>query len=359
MSAVGLDFGSGLSAYGKIIREAAEARRRQEQQEFQNMLAGQQSAYNYGYDSEDVQYMSIPGVADLLSDGRSPDGVDGPLANYDPNNPYPPQSADDIEADFLMEQLNQGTVENPTRKLPTGPRVTGTKGANDAPPPAGTEYKKGGTQAISSTDVAKSKENLSGLNEDEKKQQQEMSQMFDNEIESIISHAQESGLVRGNKVHPFIARQVQKLREQKFKAMAGQGRSLYEMALLADIKQRGKPAKTGSTRAPKDPTIALQRKVNTLNKLLTTRPKAPSGIMQGSKRLQDDYMKSLEAWKTENFDVLSAIEDIRRQMAGQPPKERADAKGKTVKYKGERYSIEDFKKKFPEVYEKNKAKFGG
>jgi len=185
---------------------------------------------------------SLPGQVQ-----REPSGAQGPLASYGPNNPYP---SDDMEANFLAQQLSQGTVENPTSRLPTGPRVTGTQGANDARPPAGTQYQQGGLMSSKALKEFEAKmRDLEAIKARRSKatsatQEATSAPQEDNFVKSMVQEALVSGRAKMDTngrvlVHPELAAQIKEMKMLQFKNSMKSGESsLFNTLLENAFKQK-------------------------------------------------------------------------------------------------------------------------
>jgi hypothetical protein len=354
MSFRGLDLSPGFGQWADVMREADAEKRAMADRGLKSKIMEQEAALNFGYDSPNVDYIPVsrPGMGGM---NREPQG-----AIFDDYPSFPGAKGDAAEAAFLSEQLGQGTVENPTRKLPTGPRVTGTKGAVDAPPPKGTKYSKGGLMGKAVDDVIKTgpakAKAVSGALKSERNT--ELSDVFDEEIQRVIDVAEQTGRMREGKVHPQVYKQIQQLQEMKFKAMIDSGKSSFEQKMMElmmkgayqkDNQRPQNPPKTPVDPAVKNTLDALKGQIKGFerdNFAAMMNPLTPDDLRK--KSILDQVYLQLSAGQISPQQAL--------QMAGmstgtsvEPPKGTAKAEdpnaGKKL-YNGKWYTKEEFKKEF-------------
>jgi len=293
---------------------------------------------------------SLPGQVQ-----REPSGAQGPLASYGPNNPYP---SDDMEANFLAQQLSQGTVENPTSRLPTGPRVTGTQGANDARPPAGTQYQQGGLMSSKALKEFEAKMiDLEAIKARRSKatsalQEGTSAPQEDNFVKSMVQEALVSGRAKMDTngrvlVHPELAAQIKEMKMLQFKNSMKSGESSLFNTLLENAFKQKDPVPP-RPRAPSMPPSEknvwsqisdVQRKILDLPKLAgDLRQVAMMARTFGIPR--DQVISKLKA------DYEAQLKDLRSQVGQSSAGQSSGAAIKKKGPDGNMYTKEEYQKKF-------------
>ena len=337
----GLDFGSGLNPYADLMRQSyVDKQKMQRQQEADsiNRFKAAQLGYDVGDAPEGFADMVDPGFTEqeiMQAAGamgqRGPAGVAGPLAGYGPNNPYP---ADDMEANFLAKQLQQGTVENPTGPFPSAPRGrTGVQGANDAPPPPGTEMREGGLMGASRKllDAEVAAGNVPGAPGSEEPKEDWLKAKL---LEGLKAGDVKIGVNGRIDVKQWLAKEIRDMKMYEFK-QSGKGMSLYEELVRNSLKKDITP-RTLSTKTPADPNIRINRELSMLRGMLPKEPKAPSApsgqFISRRQRMKharelEQHKLDIKAWKNENSDVLKKIDDIEAGISGRSPKAAPKSSG--------------------------------
>jgi len=378
MSFRGLDLSRGFEKYADLMKQADSDRRAMQieaqNRAFNQRIQGQQSAALYGFDSPEVDYTPMSGLGEPQGSmdpysGSPQRGPSGRMEMFGQQDMM--QSADQTEADFLSRQLSQGTVNRPTGTPP--PRGSGAIGSNnsqDRRPQQGQMKPGGGMWANQGTiDTAQKQYNkLAGREENapinvtkqvsnDAERASRISEAFDGEIASVIQAARDAGRVRGSMVHPMVARQIQELKGKKLAALSQREsqQPADNTALIAALINAQKPVAQRQGRAPVDPGIAIKRKMDMITSMITPRPKEPQ---YPSKSAIKQHTKALDRWDEENAGLLAQRDALMAESMGQVAP-TAKTKGKMYEYKGNKYTAEQIKQKFPELYEKNKSKFGG
>lgn len=320
----GLNFGPGFNAYADIMAKAWAERERLQQQGLMNQFRMQEAAQETGFQSPDVQY--VPAPLGHLGFTQSPDGqnVLPPMDNHE----WAPPAQN---TDHLYPAQPLGDFNPPT----PGRAPQSVRGPAQAP------------QTLSAPTMGKVEQAV-GLAADKTIHSLESSggwQPSEQTKEAIITMMKGNpDMVRGGKVHPFLAKQINHLLEMDMQSTRSQN---YNALLTGALGQKGQDTRTAATETGKNqraatprPSSARSQRRQVLTTLINSKQRqleklvpAPSPIMamtgmNSEDSLSPDQKKQVSKLRTDIEAHQAELESIDSGGSSAPvtPKQPAPAK---------------------------------